>query len=234
MSTSFDEQTALRIIRQLRQSEQSSVSRHLTRDKPQSFGTNDWWPCKSQASSDCPAFGIMAVVDMTTLSGDDRPIYLVDQPSTTFRRQYVIAGPDGVKANSYGACTFGPSIRFAYDSSGTPSLDDGWGPKAGQWTATKNYPSSISAIGVIDSTAKIATGQLSPINIVIGVLAGSLSQGSSATVNIYDGTGTIISSLTLTANDWLMKSGGTAIASGKHVICQWICGKWWITDAECP
>jgi hypothetical protein len=230
-SYSFDEQSGFRVAQQTRRAEQSPRSRTNLRDPTRSFGTNDWWPCKSQASSDCPAFGIAAVVDITTIAGEDRPIILVDQPSTTFRRQYVVINQDGVKGGDIGACTFGPRVRVAYDSSATPSFDDGWGPKAGQWTITKNYPSAISIVGVSDSSAKNAFGVLSPINIVIGKLAGDLAPNDHATVNIYGGAGgseAIISSLTIDSREWV----GASLKSGAAVRCEWINGLWYIETAE--
>lgn len=62
---------------------------------------------------------------------------------------------------------------------------------------------------------------------VRGVLAGSLSQGGSATVNV--------GSDTVTAYDDLMKSGASAIASGKKVYISWFDDdkKWYVIGAEC-
>ena len=163
MSITFDEQSAIRIARQTIRGEQSPRSLANLRPPLGQFGTNKWWPCKNQAATDCPAFGIAAVVGQTTITGDDRPFILIDQPSATFREQYVVVGPDGVKAGDTGACTFGPLVEFVYGA-GAPTIDDGFGPVAGQWTALKTIPAAITAIGVVDATKKLALGWLTPLN----------------------------------------------------------------------
>ena len=79
--------------------------------------------------------------------------------------------------------------------------------------------------------------RLDTINIIIGKLAGSLSQGSSAMINVWAGVAgseAVVASLTLSANDWLMTPGATAIASGKKVLVQWVNGIAYVTEAECP
>jgi len=72
-------------------------------------------------------------------------------------------------------------------------------------------------------------------NTIIGKLDGSLSVGGSATVSVwaYNGSSVADSGVNITAYDWLLKTGATAIASGKKVVCQYIGGRWFITEAEC-
>ena len=64
-----------------------------------------------------------------------------------------------------------------------------------------------------------------------GTLSGSLSQGSSASASLtIDGV-----SVTVTVYDYLMKSGATAIVSGKKIVAQYFPSenKWYVTEAEC-
>lgn len=72
-------------------------------------------------------------------------------------------------------------------------------------------------------------------SVVIGKLDGSLSRGGSATVSVWSGGGgsESDSGANITARDWLMKSGATAIAAGKKVVCRLINGTWYVTEAEC-
>jgi hypothetical protein len=73
-------------------------------------------------------------------------------------------------------------------------------------------------------------------NTIIGKLDGALSQGGSATVSVWGGAGgsEADTDVNITVQDWLMKTGATAIASGKKVVCQFINGVWYATEAECP
>lgn len=74
--------------------------------------------------------------------------------------------------------------------------------------------------------------------IIRGKLAGSLSQGGTATLNVWhwNGSTDVASGETLTVYDWLLKSGATAIASGKKVVCELdiASGRYYVTAAECP
>ena len=181
-----------------------------------------------------PAYAIMAVTGVQTLSSGE-VLPKIGKPSTTFRRSYLVNGSAEVAASSAGSYQDAEIIKVAYDT-GSPALDEGWGPKAGQWTLTKNYPETCLVIGVADSTKKLLLARVHPIDRILGKLAGSISQGQSATVNIWGGAGgseTVIASLTLSARDWLMKSGSTAIASGKKVVVTWINGIAYIEEAEC-
>ncbi len=187
------------------------------------------------ASTAAPPFALMAVIGIQTLdSGEVVP--MVDKPSTTFYRQYLVNGAAEVASETVGIYQDTEMVRVAYDS-GTPAVGEGWGPKAAQWTATKNYPATCLVAGIYDSDAKIMLARVCTIDRIIGELAEALAPGGTATVHVCGGTGgseTVIASLTVTARDWLMKSGATAIASGKKVIVEWINGIAYITEAECP
>lgn len=71
---------------------------------------------------------------------------------------------------------------------------------------------------------------------LIGKLDGTLSQGGSATVSVWAGQpgSEADTGKNVKAYDWLMKSGATAIASGKKVTLTRICGVWYATNGECP
>ena len=71
---------------------------------------------------------------------------------------------------------------------------------------------------------------------IIGKLDGSLSQGGSATLSIWSGVpgSEADSGYNVIVHDWVMKSGATAIASGKKCVAQLIGGSWYVTQAECP
>jgi len=119
-------------------------------------------------------------------------------------------------------------------------LDGGWGPTV---MATGTYstvavtqtlglygPSGAVAIIVWnDQAAQWEFQTVASQAILTGTLSGSLAQGGSASASI-EGIGTV------TVYDALMKSGATAIASGKKVLVFWdaIQSKWLVSEAECP
>jgi hypothetical protein len=175
-----------------------------------------------------PAYGCMAVTGVHT-----DPAYVkVGKPSTTFRRQYLPNGAAAVPAGETGIVPTARYHKWLYNS-GTPAVDEGYGPTPGQWYLTKAYPDVTLVAGIEDASAKILKGTLHTIDVVIGKLAGTLTVGSSATVNVWssEATPTVITSLTLSAHDWLMRSG--SITTGTKVIVTWIGGKAWISEASC-
>jgi hypothetical protein len=184
MQVSFDEITAARIVEQTRWAEQYPRSRHFSRNKPDSFGLNGWWPCINDDSTNAPGYSLAAVTNITTLP-DGRPLVHAKQPSSTWYRQYVVLSDAGCTAGDYGACNFGPEVRFAYDT-GAPAIGDAWGPKAGQWAASINMPGVLFPDGQVDATNNIAWGvlQLVQPRMIFGTLSSSLAAGGSATVSI--------------------------------------------------
>lgn len=76
-----------------------------------------------------------------------------------------------------------------------------------------------------------------PIRWVIrGKLAGTLSAGLSATLNVWrwNGTSDAATGETITVWDWMLGSAQT-IASGKKVVCEFdvASGRYYVTSAEC-
>lgn len=194
--------------------------------------------CQISYNGNVPAYACLAITGGGKTS-DGRDYVTVDQPSTTFRRQYVFNGPRAITYESGVTQYLSVPVKeyvTGYYNSGTPAVDEGWGPTPGQFYLTKNYPEVLTVAAITDSTNKYVFGRIKTITHVIGKLAGSLSQGSTATVNVWGGAGgseAVISSLTLTGRDWLMKSGATAIASGKKVLVEWINGIAYISEVEC-
>lgn len=206
-------------------------------------GNVQWFPFRNDYSGTIPGRSIMRITGATTFSSlngggvDDQPILTCDQPNTTFYRQYAVCEANDVATGEYGLCALSGLLEVAYDT-GTPAQDEGWGPKPSQFTLSKQYPSAASILAVTDSTNKYALCNFGPINTVIGELSGTLSRLSSATVKIHQSStpgseAVINASLTISGRDCLMKSGATAIASGKKVVCQWINGIWYVTEGEC-
>ncbi|MFZ5829827.1 MAG: hypothetical protein ACOY3P_07055 [Planctomycetota bacterium] len=71
--------------------------------------------------------------------------------------------------------------------------------------------------------------------LLIGKLDGALSVGGSATMSVWawNGSNFADSGDNVTVYDWLLKSGATAISSGKKVVAAKIGDVYVVTDAEC-
>ncbi len=110
----------------------------------------------------------------------------------------------------------------------------------GGWTSV---PTAYNRSGFIDTGAWAFLKWLNngwelvprPETLFLAKLTSSLSQGSSASATIYAGTPNAETStgIGITVYDWLMKSGATAIAVNKKVICKYVNGNAYVIDAEC-
>ena len=207
---------------------------------PDEHDSDRWVSFVNNSGETVPAYGIMAVTGMTIESdANNLPIYEIDKPGSTFCRTYMVNGPFDVDAGDGELGTFQGPADVLYDSGfGTPAFGDGCGPKSGQWSLSKGY-SGCSINGIVDSTDKIASVSLDfPLVEFVGYLDGSLSQGGSATVSLWTSgasapaTG-VDTGWNVTAYDFLMKSGATAIASGKKVLVRYIGNAWYVVEAEC-
>lgn len=189
---------------------------------------------KNSSGSTIPAYGIF--YDDAVSVTSNRTIVTAKQATTTFQQYYYVNGPRDVANNGYGQFQTARQVLVKYDT-GSPAAGEWFGAKASQFTASKNMPGQFLCRGIKDATDKIMLAiDAGPVQTLIGKLAGSLSQGSTATVNVWAGAGgseAVITSMTLTGRDWLMKSGATAIASGKKVVLQWINGVIYVEEAEC-
>jgi hypothetical protein len=188
----------------------------------------------NNSGEEVPAYAIMAVTGVQEL-GTGEIVKKIAKPSTTFYREYIVNGSVAVANSSAGIYQKGPEVLVAYDT-GTPAVGEGWGPKPGQWTISKNYPQTCCIAGITDAVNKIVLANLQTINEVIGKLDTALSQGSLATVNVWAGAGNseFDTNMDITAYDWLMYYASPDIASGKKVVCRVINGCWYVTEAECP
>jgi hypothetical protein len=166
----------------------------------------------------------------------DRSITAVKQPTSTAGKTYCVNGPTPIAASRFGRACFGPVVLVKYDT-GSPATDDRYGWKDGQGTVVKDSNALFNVLRVVDTTNKLMLGAIfTSAGICIGKLDGSLSQGSYATVSKWTCAGGSFSDTgdNVTAYDWLMKSGATAIASGKKVVYVMIGDTMVILEAECP
>lgn len=193
----------------------------------------NWIPFQNGYSGEIPAFSLVKVTGFAS-SDDGRPGLAATRPDDTLSRLYAIVSDQNVAQGGWGLCT--TEIAFTLYDGSAPAFSEGWGPQVDSFLAAKNQPAALTALSGNVSSKTIALMRPEPINVIIGKLAGSLSQGSSATVNVWSGAAgseAVMTGVSVTAYDFLMKSGSTAIASGTWVKVEWINGNWYVTQASC-
>lgn len=127
-------------------------------------GSELWLPFLNNTGSTCPGNSIVRVTGITT-DTDKAPLLSIAKPDTTYGRQYAVTANRDVPNGEYGiACIATIPLRIAYDT-GTPAINETWGPKPGQFTASKNYP-GYRVIGPNDSTNKIMLAVPEPIEML--------------------------------------------------------------------
>ena len=147
-----------------------------------------------------PQYGIGKVTSITTYNGEKYAT--VEKPDTTFSRQYLVNSGSALAYQSTGVAKNRPVVKVLYDT-GTPAAGEVWGPKPGQFTASKGYPGFV-VLGIVDSTNKIMLARQEPYDKLIGKLTATLSTGAN-TVNIWAGAAgseTVVSGWTVSAYPW--------------------------------
>ena len=196
------------------------------------LGTTNWKEWRNEGTSDIDAFEVFQVTGSDVVG--DESVLLGKMPDGT-GTVFAVNGPMKVESTRTGAYFTDTEVLVTYDGD-DPDVGDIYGPQDGYSTVKKNWwPGIFECLGVINSNFTIMRARMVPCTTAIGKLDGPLPQGGSATVSVWAGdlgseedTGANI-----TAGDWLMKSGATAIARGKKVICKRINGKWYVVEAEC-
>lgn len=128
-----------------------------------------------------PVCAVMAVTGIHTLD-DGTVIPKIGKPSATFCRSYLFNGATEVPVADAEADPPTTGIGTHQDSdfrdvlalydTGTPAVNEEWGPKPGQWSLSKNYPSIFTVYGVANEAAKVAFGRvheatISPMEVLL-------------------------------------------------------------------
>lgn len=139
-----------------------------------------WVPWKNTSSETCPAFGCFRVTDNTG--------YIIQgtKPDSTLGKVYGFNSQTATPPGKTGMACFGPIAIAKYDT-GTPANGEGWGPKSGQWTLSKNYPKAATVNGIINTTDKTMSVQVSEISKLLGKADADIAKGASGTVSIWIG-----------------------------------------------
>lgn len=96
-----------------------------------------WSSIKNNEASSAPAFAVMEITEAATKADDGRTTLTGVQP-TANGVIYHINGPTAIPAGGYGVVATTYPVWAQYESSsGTPAVNEEWGPKASQWTMDK-------------------------------------------------------------------------------------------------
>lgn len=176
-------------------------------------GTND----------EMPQFGVGRVTAISTVNGEN--VVTVEKPSTTFGRLYLVNSGGDLAYQKVGTSKNRPVVKLLCDAA--PAVGDVFGPKPGQWTASKGYP-GYSIIGYLGDN--IALARQESIDHLIGKPGSTVTKGGSGsfTVWLYLSGAWSASSLSITAT-----ALGAECASGKYAKLEWISGQWLAGPMEC-
>lgn len=122
------------------------------------------WPrtitFRNDASETAPAYGVLAITGCE-LADNKMAILHAEKPTTPAAKIYAINADRDVPRSTtgspqYGQCFLFGDVRVLFDT-GSPALGEIYGPKSGQWTATKTSPdaSLVRSIGTLDASGMV-------------------------------------------------------------------------------
>lgn len=175
-----------------------------------------WIAFKNDSNETVPSHALMRIKTDVEIDGAFNVILKCTKPDTTWSRRYAVNSGTPILAGSYGLCRTSGDVHVAYDS-GTPAADEGWGPKPGQWTAAKNYPSCLLVDGVKEAGDKIMLATLGVIEKGLGKANGTIANEGTGAISIWAGAG--LWTTDITGMDPTAVNLGPPLASGDKV--QW-------------
>lgn len=200
--------------------------------------SDQWVPFINASSATIPERAIMAVIGSTFDDQTNTQFLKVNKPSTTFYRQYAVNGALESTAEGSGLCAVSGPVQVLYDSSSSPAIGDGYGPKPGSWAVFKGYPQTTTILGTVDTTTGIAHAVMGgPISSLVGktdasIAAIATNAPGSGAVSIY---ALVSSTLTDTnQNVTAYNMTATAVSSGVYVQLKYIDGVPWVDVESCP
>lgn len=183
----LDEQTGRRMVRSTLYTERQNRGGGGGTSTPTNLNQS-WWPFRNDYAGTVPSYGVVAITGVVAVTDTSSTIYTANRPSTTFYQLYGVNSSVEVAEGEYGMLTLSGPCYIAYDS-GTPAAGEGWGPKPGQFTLSKGFPSGTVVSGIQDSTNKWLLGTLAPITCCLVKTTGAVTASSATTsYKIYSGT----------------------------------------------
>lgn len=167
------------------------------------FFRHPWVRFLNGSGEAIPPYAVMRITNVTSTASD--LIYNVAKPDGTYRWRYLVNGPIacGSEATHEGLGTFLSEGGLVYFNSGTPAINEMWGPTSGQWYLTQHRPGFLvsgATTGTFNSKSFLAAVQVPPGEIrVQNDSGGAVTAGSSATMSVFGGSaGTTDTSMDVT------------------------------------
>jgi hypothetical protein len=187
---------------------------------------------KNSSGSEIPPYSVLRVVSAAV--SNNEILYTVAQANTTFQRLYMVSWPFkiGSGSSAEGMGTFLSEGGYVRYNSGTPVYGTGWGPVSGTWgLAQYQYGFSIMGGNTTASGNNVTIAKQDAVSVIYGQTDGAITDGSTGTVEVYDGNNSAITSVTVSAAH---RFSATTIADNSKVSAKWIGGVWVIDAARCP
>jgi hypothetical protein len=174
----------------------------------------------------------MAVKDVYTDS-QGTTFKVIEKPGTTLRLEYLFNGPGVLTTGRYGTGYRGPMMLCKT----SPTIDQCFGPKPGQWELELGYPTVAVMDGIRISSGSIYIGDGEPrkITTLLGKATSSITARSGTTPGsgTFEIWGNLAGTLTdLGFSDITIKSDrATTVASGEYIQVNFIEGEWWLSGS---
>lgn len=190
---------------------------------------------RNDAAEAVPAYGLMRV--NTPAAIDNESLVTIGKPDATFRRIYLVNGPEAVPKGQRGwGCWAWDAEWILYDDGGTPAsptLGEEWGAKSDSWKLWPNRP------GYYVTGQKTSLGgskRLKAFPWLVGQVFikadhGAINKDASGTVSVFAGTP---GSETDTGQDITSAYNRTRnLASNAFGTLSWLHGKPYIAPISC-
>lgn len=178
IGTIFDNRSA-DLIAQVTRTVLGQVKNYLSSYTPDSgSGSVVWHNASGSTSEDIPGMSIVALSTEFTWC-DGFPLFKVVKATTVFSPPYAIVHETGIKRNEPGWITFEGPCKQAADA--TIAYGDRLGPKPGQYTQSKGYPTTSRVDGVVSSSSRVYFGPVLPITTLLGQTTDAVSANTATT-----------------------------------------------------
>lgn len=192
----------------------------------------DRWPIrvKNGSGETIPPFSVLRITGIA-FTNNER-VYSVAKPDGTYRWRYLVSGPFAIGSSSTneGLGTFLTQGGLVY-CSGTPALDEEWGPTASQWYLSQYRPGFIVSGSSTSFNGATLLDAIQAIPAEVRVqndTGGDVAANSSATYSLFGGSaGTTDLGLDITATNGTSisfkntKYGSVGRVSGKNWVVPW-------------
>lgn len=188
-------------------------------------------PFRNNSGETVPAHGCMRITGTETSDGVER--FIIAKPNTSFKRIYLINGPDTVASTAQGWATFCWHADWVlYDDASTPAAEESWGPQDGSWEIKKwRYGFTIQGSATGGSTDLVLAQQEWVNAFLCKSNEAIAANGGTGAVSVYDGNQADMTGIDVSS---CVNRTGLNYDNGKWGNAKWLGGKWFVEPWECP